>query len=103
MIAGQRASAQLGHEVEVEDAGRLAQVVPLFRGQGSGEPALVALSRHPWTREDVARELGVTVGHVSRLHAAGLPHVKPFGPRGIVRYCPLKVRAWARVERRADR
>lgn len=79
-----------------------ANVVPLFSGGVFlRKPALVVLAQHPWTRRDVARELGVSVGHVTRLHRRGLPHVKPFGPRGIVRYCPLKVRLWATAVERS--
>jgi hypothetical protein len=89
--------------IEEREQVQVAEVRPLHRGLDMREPALVQLALHPWTREDVARELGVTVGHVTRLHRRGLPHVKPFGSRGIVRYCPRKVRAWAAVEREGDR
>ena len=61
---------------------------------GAGTPPLVALARNPWSKAQVARELGVSERTVTRYMAEGLPHVKPFGARGIVRFHPLQVTLW---------
>lgn len=72
---------------------RLATVRGLHPGMAD-EPALVVLSRYPWRKGNVARELGVSERTVSRYMAEGLPFRKPFGVRGVVCFHPLQVRLW---------
>lgn len=70
------------------------EVVSLHRGRPEHRP-LVAAQQHRWTRQDVAAAFGVSVSTVGRWHKRGLPHVRPYGPGGIVRYDEAKVLAWA--------
>lgn len=88
------AAALSAHEASQQATGG-AQVIPLFRGQERPEQPLVTLGNGLWKKLDVQRALAVSSRTVERwMKEEGLPHAKPFGHKGPVRYDPRKVLAW---------
>lgn len=71
------------------------QVVPLFRGAQASERPLAQVAGGLWTKRQVAEWLQVSDRTVERWQLReGLPHLKPFGAKGPVRYDAGQVRAW---------
>lgn len=89
--------AQLAAVLERPKDGAVAagKVIPLFRGRQQVEQPLVTLGNGYWRKPDVARALNASERTVERwMQREELPHMKPFGPRGPVRFDPRKVLAW---------
>jgi predicted DNA-binding transcriptional regulator AlpA len=90
----EQAQAVVAQE-ELQEPHEGGTVVPLFKGQEHSAAPLVTLGNGHWKKPDVARHLSVSERTVERwMQEAGLPHLKPFGKKGPVRFDPRKIQAW---------